>query len=212
MVMAQYWAERQRRIIVVCPAVLRRQWAGELEEKFNLPCEEYLVLTALSDNGEIIDSEFSELLFRLKANVVETAPTIGSELEEKLSGTVKRQIQTALNKALDENNEYFQRERAKLDAWAEDMMVAAEKEMEEVKTQIKQACRDSRLAESLEEQKDAEEQLKKLRRLRRQKMNNINDVEEEIEEKHDAMIAALDAKMHQQSSTQHLFRIRWQLV
>jgi len=43
-------------------------------------------------------------------------------------------------------------------------------------------------------------------------MNNINDVEEEIEERHDAMIAALDAKMHQQSSTQHLFRIRWQLV
>src|SRR5690625_8028872 len=37
--MAQYWAERQRRIIVVCPAVLRRQWAGELEEKFNLPCQ-----------------------------------------------------------------------------------------------------------------------------------------------------------------------------
>src|SRR5690625_3966792 len=39
LVMAQYWAERQRRIIVVCPAVLRRQWAGELEEKFNLPCQ-----------------------------------------------------------------------------------------------------------------------------------------------------------------------------
>lgn len=28
LVMAQYWAERQRRIIVVCPAVLRRQWAA----------------------------------------------------------------------------------------------------------------------------------------------------------------------------------------
>src|SRR5690625_1769956 len=39
LVMAQYWAERQRRIIVVCPAVLRKQWAAELEEKFNLPCQ-----------------------------------------------------------------------------------------------------------------------------------------------------------------------------
>src|SRR5690625_7035243 len=37
LVMAQYWAERQPRTIVECPAVLRRQWAGELEEKFNLP-------------------------------------------------------------------------------------------------------------------------------------------------------------------------------
>lgn len=174
--------------------------------------EEYLVLTALSDNGEVIDSEFSELLFRLEASVAETVPTISGELEEKLSATVKRQIQTALNKALDENNEYFQRERAKLDAWAEDMMVAAEQELEDVRTQIKQARKESRLAESLEEQKAAEEHLQKLNRLQRRKREQIFDIQDEIDDKRDAMIEALDAKMHQQSSTQHLFRIRWQLI
>jgi SNF2 family DNA or RNA helicase len=35
--LCQYWAERRRRLIVVCPASLRRQWAAELEEKFSLP-------------------------------------------------------------------------------------------------------------------------------------------------------------------------------
>lgn len=39
LVMCQYWAERKRKILVVCPAPLRRQWQCELEEKFNLPCE-----------------------------------------------------------------------------------------------------------------------------------------------------------------------------
>lgn len=33
----QNWAERRRRILVICPASLRKQWAMELEEKFNLP-------------------------------------------------------------------------------------------------------------------------------------------------------------------------------
>ncbi len=174
--------------------------------------EEYLVLTNLSDSGEVIDSEFSELLFRLGARVGETNPTLNADLEDKLTTTVKRQIQTALNKALDENNEYFQRERAKLDAWAEDMMLAAEQELEEVKAQIKQARRESRLAQSLEEQKAAEETLKKLNRLQRRKREQIFDVQDEIDDKRDAMIAALDSKMHQQSSTQHLFRIRWSLV
>lgn len=174
--------------------------------------EEYLVLTALSDNGQVIDSEFSELLFRLHARVSETTPTLNVDLKNKLAATVKRQIQTALNKALDENNEYFQRERAKLDAWAEDMMLAAEQELEEVKAQIKQARRESRLAQSLEEQKAAEETLKKLNRLQRRKREQIFDVQDEIDDKRDAMIAALDSKMHQQSSTQHLFRIRWRLV
>lgn len=36
-VLCQFWAERKRQILVVCPASLRKQWAMELEEKFNLP-------------------------------------------------------------------------------------------------------------------------------------------------------------------------------
>ncbi len=36
LVMCQSWAENQRKILVICPASLRKQWAVELEEKFNL--------------------------------------------------------------------------------------------------------------------------------------------------------------------------------
>lgn len=36
-VICQYWAERKRRLLVLCPASIRKQWALELEEKFNLP-------------------------------------------------------------------------------------------------------------------------------------------------------------------------------
>ena len=36
-VLCQFWAERKRRLLVICPASLRKQWALELEEKFNLP-------------------------------------------------------------------------------------------------------------------------------------------------------------------------------
>ena len=39
LVICQLWAERKRRILVVCPASLRKQWQCELEDKFNLPCE-----------------------------------------------------------------------------------------------------------------------------------------------------------------------------
>lgn len=37
LVMCQLWAERKRRILVVCPASLRKQWQCELEDKFSLP-------------------------------------------------------------------------------------------------------------------------------------------------------------------------------
>lgn len=36
-VLCQYWAERRRRLLVIGPASIRKQWALELAEKFNLP-------------------------------------------------------------------------------------------------------------------------------------------------------------------------------
>lgn len=35
-VISQFWAERKRRVLIVAPATLRRQWSMELEEKFFL--------------------------------------------------------------------------------------------------------------------------------------------------------------------------------
>jgi len=37
LVLCQYWAERKRRLLVICPASLRKQWAQELLEKFAVP-------------------------------------------------------------------------------------------------------------------------------------------------------------------------------
>ena len=36
-VLAQRWAERRRRILLILPATLRKQWQQELAEKFALP-------------------------------------------------------------------------------------------------------------------------------------------------------------------------------
>jgi adenine-specific DNA-methyltransferase len=36
-VIAQRWAERRRRILLILPATLRKQWQQEIEEKFSIP-------------------------------------------------------------------------------------------------------------------------------------------------------------------------------
>src|SRR5712671_7485074 len=37
LVISQLWAERKRRILVIAPTILRKQWAQELTEKFFTP-------------------------------------------------------------------------------------------------------------------------------------------------------------------------------
>jgi ERCC4-related helicase len=39
LVVSQKWAERKRRILIITPANLRKQWHQELSEKFFLPCQ-----------------------------------------------------------------------------------------------------------------------------------------------------------------------------
>src|SRR5579863_5688102 len=38
LVIAQRWAERKRRVLIITPSNLRNQWHQELTEKFFLPC------------------------------------------------------------------------------------------------------------------------------------------------------------------------------
>ncbi len=58
-VLCQFWAERKRRLIIVCPASLRKQWNLELLDKFNIP-------------SQIIDQRnFNELIDQGHANPFE---------------------------------------------------------------------------------------------------------------------------------------------
>jgi SNF2 family DNA or RNA helicase len=55
LVLSQKWAERKRRILVITPSNLRKQWHQELTEKFFLPCR---ILESRSYNLEIKQGRF----------------------------------------------------------------------------------------------------------------------------------------------------------
>jgi len=55
LVISQRWAERRRRILVITPSNLRKQWYQELTEKFFVPCR---ILEAKSYNAAIRQGHF----------------------------------------------------------------------------------------------------------------------------------------------------------
>lgn len=55
LVLSQKWAERKRRLLVITPANLRKQWHQELQEKFFLPCR---ILESKSYNDAIKKGQF----------------------------------------------------------------------------------------------------------------------------------------------------------
>src|SRR6267378_1587752 len=55
LVLSQKWAERKRKLLVITPANLRKQWHQELQEKFFLPCR---ILEARPYNEAIRKGQF----------------------------------------------------------------------------------------------------------------------------------------------------------
>lgn len=55
-VISQYWAERKKKILIIMPASLRKQWQQELEDKFFLPT---FILESKSFNNEINKGNFN---------------------------------------------------------------------------------------------------------------------------------------------------------
>jgi len=65
LVISQRWAERKRRILIIVPSNLRKQWHQELSEKFFLPCA---ILESRSYNQEVKSGNFRP--FDLEGTVV----------------------------------------------------------------------------------------------------------------------------------------------
>jgi len=114
-----------------------------------------------------------------------------------------------VSRSLAQNNVHFNAAREKLEKWADDMVLSAEKALRDTKEQIKALRRQARQAVTLEEQHGIQQQLQKLERQQRRQRQDIFTAEDEIMEKRDSLVEALEQRLSQHTATDALFSIRW---
>jgi ERCC4-related helicase len=173
--------------------------------------EEHLVFTGLQGEEVPLDQEICEKLFSCHATSVPT-PLNSDVVSTKLDANAERHNKAVISSILEANNRFFQAEREKLEKWADDKIVAAEQALQDTKAKIRGLKRESRLAESVEQQHDAQRQIRDMERLQRRQRQQIFDVEDEIIEKRDELIDALEKRMTQSTDIKRLFTIKWTVV
>lgn len=172
---------------------------------------EYLLFSAMDDNGHNIDQETCEKLFNCYGHVKSTVDVPG-DIEKRLTQDQERHAQAMLARNLEENNRHFNEARDQLDQWAEDMEMAAQKELDDIKRKIRDLQRQSRQAPTMEEQRSFQEEIAKLERKKRSLRQKIFDIEDEIVEKRDRLVHALERRMQQKTQITPLFTIRWTVI
>ena len=172
--------------------------------------EEFLLFSAFTDAGQSLDQETCEKLFRCDARTTPVEPAAQSQ--EKLDREAQRHAQATIARSLETNSRVFAEERERLERWADDMVLAAEKELADTKAQIKVLNRQARLATTVDEQHALQNKIRDLEKVQRTQRRQIFDVEDEIKGKRDLLIRKLEQRLSQRTSSEHLFSIHWQVI
>jgi hypothetical protein len=173
--------------------------------------EEYLLFSALDDQGQAIEQETCEKLFNC-AGESRGAAMVPANLANRLNAEAQRRAKATISQSLETNNKHFSEAREKLEKWADDLVLAAEKALKDTKEQIKIFQRQARLAASLDEQHEIQQKIQKLEKQQRRQRQEIFSVEDEIIIKRDALIDALERRLVQTNNSERLFTIEWEVV
>lgn len=174
--------------------------------------QEYLLFSAMTDQGESLDQETCEKLMACQGATEGAVLQLNESLQNRLFAESRRHAQAAVAVTLETNNKHFTEARDRLDRWADDMVQGAEQTLRNTREQIRIVQREARQATTLEEQQTLQERIAKLERQQRSQRHEIFDVEDQVNEKRDQLIEELTRRMSQKVETQHLLTFTWSVV
>ncbi|MEI6532552.1 MAG: SNF2-related protein [Candidatus Roizmanbacteria bacterium] len=170
---------------------------------------DYIVCSAITEDGRVIESDIIKKLFSLPGREIEPALIqMRSELE---AGIIKEQ-NCIFENVKDKNKVFFEDSYQKLERWSDDLKIKQKEQILILEKDIKQLKKDARFSGSLSEKLEKRQQLRKLEeKLDIAEQKYRQDVKV-IESDKDKLLDKIQDKMHEQIEQQTLFTISWQIL
>ena len=173
--------------------------------------EEYLLFSAFDDRGNSIHQEVCEKMFNCSGRVL-SETEVPPDAAERIEKEALLHRKSAINISMENNSKFFREERDRLDKWANDLILASEKQLTDTKAQLGECIRKSRQSQTLEEEKEYQDKILALQIKQQTLRQKIFSVEDEIIAKRNKLIDALEKRLTQKTSYEPLFTIRWSVV
>ncbi len=177
----------------------------------SLDAQEFLLFSALTDDGSVVDAETIAKLFDVQASSLD-ALKAPDPFKARLAANADQYAKATANEVAENNNAYFKQATEKLVRWSEDQIAASTHKVEVLKAKKLEAERNIRHAKTLEEQALLQKEFDKIRHDIRRARLEINRVEDETDEKRKKLLDALQRKIVPQLSREKLFFIRWKII
>lgn len=171
--------------------------------------EQQLIVSACTENGELLQDNDPEKLLKLPAQ-----SRVLSDISSQLIfiEDLAQRREDCLQLSQSRNMVYFDQETARLNEWADDLKNTLEREIERTDEQIQVARKNALSAETIQEKLDWQKQQQTLEKQRKKQRRELYDQQDEIDEKRDQLIQDIEASLEQQLVEEDLFVIEWEMI
>lgn len=173
--------------------------------------EDYLIVNALDEAGNSIESEIAQKLFNIPA-IISNGATISEDESLKLAQIHKAQKQEILEENMQRNAEFFDQEYDKLDKWADDMKISLEREIKDFDSEIKLRKAEARKKLDLKSKVKEQRAIKDLEKKRSEKRKHLFEAQDQIDGKKDDLLSNIEERLAQRIEEKELFTIKWRLI
>lgn len=177
----------------------------------SLDTEETVLISGITSDGRILDRETCEKLLTIPAKLGDEV-VVDDTIHGQLESAIQSQTSRVLAATQSRNEIFFDAESDKLDHWADDLKENLERELKTIEVEIREAKKAKRLAADLQSKVTAQKRVNELEQQRNHKKRTLYDAQDQIEQRKDALIADVEARLQQQTARQNVFTIRWSLA
>jgi len=170
-----------------------------------------VIVSAIDDSGNNIESEIMEKIFSLSAQSV-VSKTLSPEQNKKLDDIELRSVSIVSAEIAERNGKYFDDEINKLDSWAEDKRRALKAELKYYDDQIGLSKKEARLAPNLPEKLAIQKKIRELDAKRNIAWKQYDESAKVIEQQKDGLLDTVEKRLKQKAEKETLFSIRWKIV
>lgn len=176
-------------------------------EVSSLETIDFVFLIAKAFSGKIIPQEVLDWLMVLPAefngNEQERTVSLDEEIEKR-----KNKVRQSI-KDRDKNN--FIEESNKLTKWAEDKEMELDKQLDDIKSRLRELQNEKAVAEDTDELLKIEEQIQSFDRKKNKLRREIMDVSDDIYEERNAIIEDLRQRLQRQEKEKLIFTVNFEI-
>jgi hypothetical protein len=184
--------------------------ANWLALEATVQAEDHLNWAAVATSGEEMPTEVLAQLWKMPVQSVNSLDALS--VPDSVKTILARQKHALLSVVQGRNAKYLDEESAKLDAWADDVKLALDRELKELDREIKEAKRAAKLEASLEGKLTQQRRAKALETTRNNKRKALFEAQDEVDHKREELLDTVEARLEQSATILTLFAVKWRIV